>query len=216
MLSFMIGVHYYHRNNLLGGGGSRNTRLIDIRMNVCVTADVAIGLLAEHYRLAALQRDKLYEHGAKAKYYPQKYASFMLDGMTKRTTSLPRNRVKAKHWESKIEDQVPNYENALMGSHIEGLGYFCDFHSLNIKDGANFCCDIIHRNIARLQQHNLEKNLPNPPVLYVQLDNCNTNKSKLLFVYLSYLVHTGVFEKIKVGFLLVGHTHEFIDQFFSR
>jgi hypothetical protein len=96
--------------------------LIDIRMHVCVVAEEAIAMLAEHYRLAASARDKLYDHAFKAKYHPQKYASFMLDGMTKQTTSLPRNRVKAKHWETKIENQVPNYDNALMGSHIEGLG----------------------------------------------------------------------------------------------
>lgn len=34
--------------------------------------------------------------------------------------------------------------------------------------------------------------------------------------YLNMLVHLGVFKKIKVGFLLVGHTHDQIDQMFSK
>ena len=34
--------------------------------------------------------------------------------------------------------------------------------------------------------------------------------------YLCHLVNLGVFRKIKVNFLLVGHTHENIDQMFSR
>ena len=30
------------------------------------------------------------------------------------------------------------------------------------------------------------------------------------------LVEMGIFQKVKVGFLLVGHTHDHIDQMFSR
>ena len=34
--------------------------------------------------------------------------------------------------------------------------------------------------------------------------------------YLHMLVERGVFKKIKVGFLMVGHTHDQIDQMFSK
>jgi hypothetical protein len=47
-----------------------------------------------------------------------------------------------------------------------------------------------------------------PPVLYLQLDNtCRENKNKFVMAFLSYLVYLGIFRKIKVNFLLVGHTH---------
>ena len=56
-----------------------------------------------------------------------------------------------------------------------------------------------------------------PPVLYVQLDNtARENKNLTVFGYLSMLVERGIFKKIKVNFLLVGHTHDHIDQMFSR
>ena len=56
-----------------------------------------------------------------------------------------------------------------------------------------------------------------PPVLYVQLDNtARENKNSTVFGYLSMLVERGIFKKIKVNFLLVGHTHDHIDQMFSR
>ena len=49
------------------------------------------------------------------------------------------------------------------------------------------------------------------------MDNCfRENKNKYLFGYLSYLVQCGIFNMIEVSFLPVGHTHEDIDQFFSR
>ena len=37
-----------------------------------------------------------------------------------------------------------------------------------------------------------------------------------MFGYLSILVEMGIFKKVKVGFLLVGHTHDHIDQIFSH
>ena len=55
------------------------------------------------------------------------------------------------------------------------------------------------------------------PILYVQLDNCeeNKNKNKSVFAFCADLVEKHVFEQVYVGFLMVGHTHEDIDQFFS-
>ena len=56
-----------------------------------------------------------------------------------------------------------------------------------------------------------------PPVLYLQLDNTSReNKNNLLFTYLHMLLVKKVFRKIKLGFLIVGHTHDQIDQMFSR
>ena len=50
-----------------------------------------------------------------------------------------------------------------------------------------------------------------PEVLYLQVDNtCHENKNQVVFGYLNMLVELRVFEKVKVGFLLVGHTHDHI------
>jgi len=56
-----------------------------------------------------------------------------------------------------------------------------------------------------------------PPRLFVQVDNCGReNKNRFFMAYMELLVATGVFQCIQVGFLPVGHTHEDIDQAFSR
>lgn len=39
---------------------------------------------------------------------------------------------------------------------------------------------------------------------------------RYLLGFMAYLVEKGVFRKIKVSFLMVGHTHEDIDQVFSK
>ncbi len=36
-----------------------------------------------------------------------------------------------------------------------------------------------------------------------------------MFMYLSYLIETGILKEIEVNFLIVGHTHCSVDQYFS-
>ena len=60
-------------------------------------------------------------------------------------------------------------------------------------------------------------NKPLPRKLYLQLDNsAKDNKNKYLMAFLSLLTAQVVFEEIQAGFLLVGHTHEDIDAYFSH
>jgi hypothetical protein len=80
----------------------------------------------------------------------------------------------------------------------------------NIHNDANLTIHVL-QNILNSWEGTL------PPVLYLQLDNTTQeNKNKYVMAYLQILVDLGTFEKIKVGFLLVGHTHDQIDQMFSR
>ncbi|KAJ7381365.1 Exocyst complex component 1 [Desmophyllum pertusum] len=54
------------------------------------------------------------------------------------------------------------------------------------------------------------------PVAYFQMDNCwRENKNQFVLAFMCMLVEMGVFQKIKLCYLMVGHTHEDIDQMFS-
>ena len=84
------------------------------------------------------------------------------------------------------------------------------FTALNIQYDANFTITIIHHVITHWSD-----NLPR--FFYLQLDNTNQeNKNQIVFGYLNMLVELGIFHKVKVGFLLVGHTQDHIDQMFRR
>lgn len=62
-----------------------------------------------------------------------------------------------------------------------------------------------------------ETNAPLPPVLYLHMDNCwRENKNKYVVSICNLLVRLGIFEKVKLCFLPVGHTHDDVDQMFSR
>ncbi len=53
---------------------------------------------------------------------------------------------------------------------------------------------------------------PLPGNLLLQMDSCvKNNKNRHLLMFLSLLMVRGVFEEVKLGFLVVGHTHEDID-----
>jgi hypothetical protein len=72
--------------------------------------------------------------------------------------------------------------------------------------------------VLRLTLNDLQnrEELPSEdPVLYLQIDNCGENKNKVMFSFLTDLVRRGIFSKVKAGFLMVGHTHEDIDQLVS-
>ena len=56
-----------------------------------------------------------------------------------------------------------------------------------------------------------------PPTLYLQFDNClRENKNAYVCAYLSMLIERGVFKRIYMSFLPVGHTHDIVDQVNSR
>ena len=83
------------------------------------------------------------------------------------------------------------------------------FIAPNIHNDANLAITIIHHVITHWSE-----NLPR--VLYLQLDNTSReNKNQIVFGYLNMLVELRIFQKVKVGFLLVRHMHDHIDQMLS-
>lgn len=99
---------------------------------------------------------------------------------------------------------------------LVGAKPFIELSHKNLSNDGNLVIDSVHRAIDRAQLAAIEAGRKLPSVLYVQLDNCRSNKSKIMFAYASWLVMANVFEKVRLCFCLVGHTHENIDQFFSR
>ena len=51
--------------------------------------------------------------------------------------------------------------------------------------------------------------------MWLQFDNCGENKNKEMFCYLSMLIELYIFDEVEISFLIVGHTHSSIDQYFS-
>ena len=76
------------------------------------------------------------------------------------------------------------------------------------KQGGNLIVEAILRGILLAAA---ERECSRFNTIYVQLDNCNTNKCTTVIVACALLVKLGICKKVKVNFLEVGHTHEDID-----
>lgn len=80
------------------------------------------------------------------------------------------------------------------------------FTAPNIHNDANLTITIIQR-VLSCWSSDL------PRVLYMQLENTSReNKDHIVIGYQNILVESRIFQSVKVGFLLVGHTHYHIDQ----
>jgi hypothetical protein len=74
--------------------------------------------------------------------------------------------------------------------------------------GANLAVECILRGLKAGLEHYKKRGLRN---FSVQLDNVNSNKGYTVLSAMCALVLSGVVQKVKLAFLLVGHTHEDID-----
>jgi hypothetical protein len=56
-----------------------------------------------------------------------------------------------------------------------------------------------------------ERNIDYIRNLYIQLDNVSSNKCFTIYSALIEVLKNGMIKKVKVSYLIVGHTHEDID-----
>ena len=100
-----------------------------------------------------------------------------------------------------------------MGAIVHGRAAYTYTYTDSCQMGNNVTMDVLHYTLV----DQLRKCGKLPPVLFLQLDNTSRQcKGRFLMGYLGYLVQQKVFSKIVLSFLPVGHTHEDIDQLFSR
>ena len=110
-----------------------------------------------------------------------------------------------------------------LSNRIMGFRVICgpiDTHFLyNLDDmvpgGCNIMIELMRTAINDLAVLLQNIALKLPRKLFLQFDNCGENKNKYMFTYLSILVQEFYFDSIQVNFLIVGHTHACIDQYFS-
>ncbi|XP_074659473.1 uncharacterized protein LOC141912156 [Tubulanus polymorphus] len=159
----------------------------------------------KHLRQQNVERQKYYKHAEKARKNPAKYMSLIIDGMDQAKTFIPHFSTVPKSISSAWRMKTHVTGVILHGRQVYGFFDKCEYpHS------GNLTMNII-LNILFLHKEDL------PPTLYLQMDNCwRDNKNRFVFAFLHMLVQMRIFDKIKVSFLMVGHTHEDIDQLFSR
>ncbi|XP_063964995.1 uncharacterized protein LOC129278782 [Lytechinus pictus] len=159
----------------------------------------------DHLTQQKTERMKYYKHAQKARQHPEKYISIIIDGMDQQSTSIPKFYRTAKSISSAW--RLPSH---VTGTIVHGRGQHMFVDNKEYPHDSNLTANIL------LQVLNKYANSL-PDTLYLQMDNCGReNKNQCLLALCALLVELNVFKKVKLCFLMKGHTHEDIDQLFSR
>jgi len=162
----------------------------------------------EHFEFIKAERGSYYGRRSFAVSRPDKALSIIIDGADWYNYAVPYFAT-TTHESSKL------YRAALylMGVISHGRSTKCFIVPGIFKQGTNVVLDVLVRTLQDMKDDGEIL----PETLYLQLDNtAKQNKNKYLIGFLGYLVHYNVFKDVIVSFLPVGHTHEDIDQLFSR
>lgn len=139
---------------------------------------------------------------------PEKYMSVIIDGADQSAFGVPHFREK-----DHVTQGAHTMGVKIMGAIVHGFAVFAYTHLDHVKSGANATIDVL---VRVLQAYKGEREKL-PCKLYLQLDNTVKQcKNRYLMSFLAMLVEHGIFRECVVSFLPVGHTHEDIDQLFSR
>ena len=161
-----------------------------------------------HIKFIKAERQSYYKRRRRAIEQPDHCLSIVIDGADQQAYALPYHNVQTHASQKAI--RVPIHVYGVM---VHGIGTWAYIYHDNVRQGTNVTVDVLFRTLAAIEAAG--RTLPD--TLYLQLDNTvKQNKSKFFMAYLAWLTKTGVFKRIIVSFLPVGHTHEDIDQLFSR
>lgn len=161
-----------------------------------------------HLLVQRIAREKYYKHIKKAKDNPQKYCSIIVDNMDQAKTNLPR--LPSYHKGDVNLTRIHHHVTGIL-SHGQGKAFIFTWTDKFPSD-TNITMNCLLKVFEDLS---MQGQLP--PVLYLQADNsAKDNKNFILLGFLGSLVQRKIFQKVKLSFLMVGHTHEDVDQLFSR
>ena len=152
------------------------------------------------------ERQQYYKAKTKAINNPNQCISIIMDSMDQRKTCVPffSNPPKCIGSDYVLKTKV-------IATIVHGHGAYLYWCTDQIKHDSNLTIECLRRTLIKFESEKGKL----PPTLYLQLDNGPDQKSRQFLAFIAYLVESGVFQKIKVSYLIVGHTHEDVDQYFS-
>ena len=100
-----------------------------------------------------------------------------------------------------------------------GFGYFLYIADPTLPSNANLNVEVVYRTLQYMLEilnDPLDDRITVPPdELLLQIDGASDNRALVFFMFCELLIRLGLFDLLKVTFLIVGHTHNDIDQKFA-
>jgi hypothetical protein len=165
-----------------------------------------------HHQRTRAERLEYYRHRELGR-NSSNVLSLILDKWDSNKTTVPYFARSPGHWWSALKHEV--LEQHVLGVLVHGMPnrhYFFSFNR-SISGDANMNVEGIRRTLIHLCSSSPSYHLPR--TIYVQGDNASDNKCWVLLLFFAMLVFHDYTADIYFSFLIVGHTHEDIDQIFS-
>ena len=170
--------------------------------------------LRQHNDWQMRERTKQANHVNKASHPETRddYMVIMIDGMDHSKSSLPHFGRTPKDL-----DSAESLQTHITGIHVPGWAerpFTCyTWHDL-FPTGSDSVITMILKILCDYAKAHDDKL---PPKLFLHMDNCwRENKNRYVLGIAHLLVHMGCFKRVDLCFLPVGHTHNIVDQMFSR
>jgi hypothetical protein len=163
---------------------------------------------AAHLNFVRREREAYYHNCKLARQDPEHFLSIILDAADASDYAMPHTKTRTH-----ASSACHKIKMHLMGGLVHGRDTYLWTVPPHIAQGHNISIQALHQILVDVKK----KEGKLPKCLFLQLDNTTKqNKGEGLFGYLAVLLHLRIFDQVYVNFLPVGHTHEDIDQIFSR
>ena len=177
-------------------------------------------LLETHNLVARLER-LCYHICIERAVVRQKTWGFAIDGYCTRKSAVMRcqghNISDMKGAPGLGDAETVKYKTTGVLAH--GFGYFLYVADPTLSANANLNVEVVYRTLQymfEILKDPLDDRITIPPdELLLQIDGASDNRALVFFMFCELLIRLGMFDSVKVTFLIVGHTHNDIDQKFA-
>jgi hypothetical protein len=138
-----------------------------------------------------------------------------IDSFKSRVFSWNGNQVKNSKAGSNIS-KSDSFSYKTTGAIVHGWGYMLFVGNAWVRGDGNFNVHCMHLTLLRYFVDVKAGKVPHPNTFHMQVDGGSDNRCGWFFSYMEYLVKSGIFEVVTVGFEIVGHTHDDYDRMLSH
>jgi hypothetical protein len=164
----------------------------------------------QHHEQTRKERKCYYARRDLARADPDGVLSLILDKWDSAKTTCPFfARAPGAWWNGMKHDVLEQHVLGLMIHGVPNKHYFYTINT-SIGSGANLNIEGIRQMLAAEYATK-----PLPRTIHIQSDNASDNKCWTMLLWLAMLVYHDYTGSVEMSFLIVGHTHEDIDQLFS-
>ena len=174
----------------------------------------------QHLQLQMAERSLYYKRRWQSQQSGSNCLSLILDKWNSSTTVVPFVPRSPGGWFRNLRNDFLHLAVLLITIHASTANQHNFFvFNKSLKGDSNMNIEGIRRSLVAYSHRGADGGGPPgghlPATMYIQADSAGDNKSQWMLCWLAWLVAEGYVAEVFLSFLVVGHTHEDVDQTFS-